>query len=526
MVIKSGLFRGINPYTYLISSAIVFAFVSATLAFPEQSAALIDQARTFVTFHANWWYIGLAGLFLVFLVGIAVSRYGSLRLGDPDEKPEFSYFTWFAMVYAAGQGIGIIFWSIAEPAFHYSGGTPFGDDKLSPAAAHTALELAFFHWGLNAWAIYSVVALSLAFVAYRLKLPLSIRYTLYPLLGKRVEGWIGATIDIVAVFATLFGIATSLGLGVQQINSGLNSIWGVPMTAPVQLGLIAAITVIALMSVISGLGRGIKYLSQINMWLTFVLLAFFFIWGPTQFLLGSLVDVTAGYVMSLVPLNLYVESAPAQGSWRDMWQGWWTVFYWGWWISWSPFVGVFVARVSRGRTIREFVFGVVGVSSLLSFVWIAAYGGTALHSELFGAGGIVEAVGENTAMALYATFDSMQLGLIGTTASVIGTILVTTYFVTSSDSGTLVLTTILSEGDQNPMHRHRTTWGVLEGVIAAVLLTVGGSAALTTLQTAAIIAALPFSVVLVLMCVAIVRSAAMEYQSQTRLEAAEATSGW
>ncbi|MFQ8433319.1 BCCT family transporter [Amaricoccus sp. W119] len=516
MVIQSGPFRGINPYSSLISAAVVFVFIAVTLGFPEQSARLIDEARTFVTFYAGWWYVALAGLFLVFLIWIAASKYGTLRLGDPDERPKYSYFTWFAMLYAAGQGIGIIFWSIAEPVFHYADGSPFGASQESEAAARKALEIAFFHWGLNAWAIYCVAALALAFVAYRLKKPLGIRYTLYPLLGDRVEGWIGTLIDVIAVFATLFGIATSLGLGVQQINSGLNSIWGIPISPQVQLILIVAITAIALCSVLSGLDRGIKWLSEVNMWLTLALLVFFFVWGPTRYLLWSLLTVSGTYLYNLLPLNLYVESVPAgdDATWRDMWQGWWTVFYWGWWISWAPFVGVFVARVSRGRTIREFVFGVVGVSSLLSFVWIAAYGGTALNAELTGTAGIVTSVKDNVATALYATFDSMELGFLGVVAAVAGTILVITYFVTSSDSGTLVVTTILSEGNEHPLHRHRTIWGILEGVIAAVLLVVGGSAALSTLQTAAIIAALPFSVILVLMCVSIAKSAAAEYRAE------------
>jgi len=511
MVIQSGPFRGINPHTSLIAAAVVMAFVMATLAFPASASEWIRNARTFVTFYANWWYVLLAGCFLVFLVVLAASPYGRLRLGDPDERPRYSYFTWFAMVYAAGQGIGIIFWSIAEPMFHYMGGSPFSPSAGDEAAARAAIEVAFFHWGLNAWAIYSTVALALCVAAYRMKLPLGIRYTLSTVLGRHVHGWAGATVDVIAVFATLFGIATSLGLGVQQINSGLNSLWGIPITAGVQLALIAVITGLALMSVLSGLDRGIRYLSEVNMWLTVVLLAFFFVWGPTQYVLQSLVLGLWDYATGLFALTTYVESTPgtmAEHGWQDMWQGWWTVFYWGWWISWAPFVGVFVARVSRGRTVREFVLGVVGVSTLLSCVWIAAYGGTALHLEQFGDGGVGDAVGENTAMALYATFTAMDVGSVGFWAGVIGTILVSTYFITSSDSGTLVLTTILSEGDENPLHRHRTMWGIGEGLIAAVLLVVGGEAALSTLQTASLVAALPFSVIMVLMCVGIVRGLA------------------
>ena len=503
MLIRSGVFRGVNPYSSLISAGVVLLFVFLVLAFPTSSADWIDAARTFVTLFFNWWYVVLSGVFLVFLIAIAASKYGSIRLGDMDE------------LYAAGQGIGIIFWSIAEPMFHFSGGTPFGDEKGTEAAADMALQVSFFHWGLNAWAIYCIVALALCLVSYRLKKPLGIRYTLYPLFGDRVEGSLGVVIDVIAVFATIFGIATSLGLGVTQINAGLNHIWDVPISETVQLVLIAAITAVALCSVLSGLDRGIKWLSQVNMWLTIILLVFFFAWGPTRYLLASLGDATLSYVMNLFKFNIYVESVPADATrWSDMWQGWWTTFYWGWWMSWAPFVGVFVARVSRGRTVREFIFGVVGVSSLLSFVWIVAYGGTALWAELFGPGGVSDAVSANVSMALFATFEAMEVGAIGVVAGVLGTILVTTYFVTSSDSGTLVVATILSEGNEHPMYRHRVIWGTFEGVVAAVLLVAGGSAALSTLQTAAIIAALPFSLIMVLMCIAIIRCLSLEHKAE------------
>ena len=515
MLIRSGVFRGVNPYSSMISAGVVLLFVFLVLAFPTSSADWIDSARTFVTFFFNWWYVVLSGIFLVFLIAIAASKYGSIRLGDADERPKYSYFTWFAMLYAAGQGIGIIFWSIAEPMFHYSGGTPFGEEKGTEAAADMALQVSFFHWGLNAWAIYCIVALALCLVSYRLRKPLGIRYTLYPLFGDRVEGALGVVIAVIAVFATIFGIATSLGLGVTQINAGLNHIWDVPISEAVQLVLIAAITAIALCSVLSGLDRGIKWLSQVNMWLTIILLVFFFAWGPTRYLLVSLGDATLSYVMNLFKFSVYVESVPVEANrWSDMWQGWWTTFYWGWWMSWAPFVGVFVARVSRGRTVREFIFGVVGVSSLLSFVWIVAYGGTALWAELFGPGSVSDAVSANVSMALFATFEAMEVGTIGVVAGVLGTILVTTYFITSSDSGTLVVATILSEGDEHPMFRHRVIWGTFEGVVAAVLLVAGGSAALSTLQTAAIIAALPFSLIMVLMCIAIIRCLSLEHKAE------------
>ncbi|MDX5378656.1 MAG: BCCT family transporter [Halomonas sp.] len=510
MVLHSGPFKGVNPLVTLVSVIVMAAFIALAILFPQATTALIDRGRTFVTFYFNWWYVGLAASFLIFLLALAFSKYGRLKLGEEHEKPEFGYFTWFAMLYAAGQGIGIIFWSIAEPIMHLSQGTPFSSAVGNAEAADIAMRLAYFHWGLNAWAIYCIVALGLALMAYRYGKPLSIRYTLYPLLGEKVNGWIGNLIDIIAVFATLFGIATSLGLGVQQINSGLNYLWDVPVNSLVQVALIGVITVLALISVLTGLKRGIKYLSQANMWLTFLLLAFFFAFGPTRYIIGGLLESTGDYLRSVIPLSFYTGSnataANGAESWQDSWQGWWTVFYWGWWMSWAPFVGVFVARVSRGRTIREFIFGVVGVSSLLSFVWLSAYGGTALYEELFGSGGISEAVSQDVSLALYATFSAMDVGVIGVVAGFFGTLLVATYFITSSDSGTLVITTILSEGDPHPLSRHRVFWGVMEGAVAAVLLLVGGAWALSTLQTAAILSALPFSLIMALMAFSIVRA--------------------
>lgn len=511
MVIKSGLMKGVNPYIVFISLAVTAVFTLYTLIWPEQSAGVIDQTRTYITLSANAWYVALAAFFLVFCIWLGFGRHGRLRLGDENERPEFGYFAWFAMLYAAGQGIGIIFWSIAEPMFHFSSGTPFSGDAVgNEAAAEAAMKVAFFHWGLNAWAIYCVVGLSLAFVAYRLKKPLSIRYTLYPLLGDKVNGWIGVTVDVIAVFATLFGIATSLGLGVQQINAGLNAIWDIPQSLKVQLILIVIISACALASVMTGLKRGIKYLSIANMGLTFVMLAFFLVMGPTVYIVKLLVSSTVDYLVELVSLNAYIEPqtqawGDADASWKNMWQGWWTVFYWGWWISWAPFVGVFIARVSRGRTIREFIFGVVGVSSLLSFVWLAAYGGTALDIDLNGAGGIADTVKNNVADALYVTIAGMDAGIIGYLATIGGTLLVCTYFITSSDSGTLVLTTIMSEGNLHPLIRHRVFWGVIQGLVASVLLVAGGNAALSTLQTASITAALPFSLLMVLMCFALAK---------------------
>lgn len=517
MVLNNGPLKGINPYIMFISLLITVGLIGFALVYPGESASLVDSVRTVITITANAWYVLLAALFLVFCLWIACSKYGKIRLGRDDEKPEFGYFAWFAMVYAAGQGIGIIFWSIAEPMFHFSGGSPFSPATGNQEAAASAMAISFFHWGLNAWAIYCVVGLSLAFICYRLNKPLSIRYTLYPLFGDKVTGRWGVLIDVIAVFATLFGIATSLGMGAQQINAGLSEIWGIPQSPGVQLVLIIVITICALISVLTGLKKGVKYLSIGNMWLTVLLLVFFFAFGPTLYIVKTFFAGTFDYLAQLLKFNFYIETPPqavtdADASWKSMWQGWWTVFYWGWWMSWAPFVGVFVARVSRGHTIREFIWGVVGVSSLLSFVWLAAYGGTALYLDLFNNAGIAAVVNNDVAKALYATFQGMDLGGLSTLAMIVGTIMVATYFITSSDSGTLVLTTIMSEGDEHPLNRHRVIWGVMQGVVAAVLLFVGGEAALSSLQTASIAAALPFSLIMLLMCAALYKGVRDEYK--------------
>ncbi|MDN3558050.1 BCCT family transporter [Halomonas maura] len=514
MILHSGPFRGINPLVASLTLGIIGLVVAAAVFFPQGLTTATDVGRSYITYYFNWWYVALAAVFLFFLIGLAISPYGKFRLGKDDERPEFGYFAWFAMLYAAGQGIGIIFWSIAEPMMHLSQGTPFSDATNSSEAATVAMRLAYFHWGLNAWGIYCIVALSLALMAYRYGKPLSIRHTLYPILGKKVNGWIGNLIDIIALFATLFGIATSLGLGVQQINSGLNFVWDVPISVSVQMVLIAAITLLALISVLTGLKRGIKYLSEANMWLTFILLGFFLVFGPTRYIINNFLDSIGDYFVHVIPLSFYAGANEVadngSGSWKDVWQGWWTIFYWGWWMSWAPFVGVFVARVSRGRTIREFIFGVVGVSSILSFVWLSAYGGSAIFVELFGGGGITDMVANDVSLALYATFEAIDSGIIGLIAGVLGTVLVSTYFITSSDSGTLVVTTILSEGDPHPLSRHRLMWGIIEGVIAAVLLVAGGAWALTTLQTAAILASLPFSIIMVLMAFSVYKAVSQE----------------
>lgn len=500
---QSTWLKGLSPAVTLGSLLLIVGVVIGLLLFQEQAATLFDRIRSAITYGFSWYYVLIAALFLFFNAWLAFSRFGRIRLGRQDERPEFGYFSWFAMVFSAGQGIGLIFWSIAEPMFHMQG-NPFSTTAMSAEAAESAMRITFFHWGLHAWSIYCIVALALAYAAFRKDLPLTIRSTLRPLFGRHMDGPWGHAVDILAILATIFGVATSLGLGAQQINAGLSRLLGLDSTVLVQLCLIGLITLVAVASAVSGVNRGVKRLSELNIILSIVLILFFFIWGPSRYLVMSLIDATGDYLAHFIEMSFWMDASKqdpaAWEGWKSSWQGWWTVFYWGWWLSWAPFVGVFIARVSRGRTIREFILGVILVPSLMTFVWIAAFGGTAVSNELFDQGGIATAVSKDVASAFFATVDSMSLDWLGTVALWLGTLLVATYFITSADSATLVLTTIMSHGGIHPAKRHRVFWGGLQGVVAAVLLVVGGTASLATLQTAAIASALPFSLIMLLMC--------------------------
>ncbi|MDP2242981.1 BCCT family transporter [Pseudomonas sp.] len=506
---QSTWLKGLNPVVTLGALLVIAGVMLGLLMYQEQAASLFDQVRSGITYAFSWYYVLIAALFLFFNGWLAFSRFGRIRLGRDDERPEFGYFSWFAMVFSAGQGIGLIFWSIAEPMFHMQG-NPFSTTAMSAEAAESAMRITFFHWGLHAWSIYCVVALALAYAAFRKGLPLTIRSTLRPLFGRVMDGPWGHAVDILAILATIFGVATSLGLGAQQINAGLSRLLGLESSVLVQLGLIAVITVVAVLSAVSGVNRGVKLLSELNIILTIALILFFFIWGPSRYLIMSLVDATGDYLANVIEMSFWTDASKqdpaAWEGWKSSWQGWWTVFYWGWWLSWAPFVGVFIARVSRGRTIREFILGVILVPTVLTFIWIAAFGGTAVSHELFGEAGISAAVTKDVASAFFVTVDSMNLGGLGTVALWLGTLLVATYFITSADSATLVLTTIMSHGAIHPAKRHRVFWGGMQGVVAAVLLVVGGAASLATLQTAAIASALPFSFIMLLMCLSLIKA--------------------
>ncbi|EOD79704.1 High-affinity choline uptake protein BetT [Grimontia indica] len=495
-----GIFAGVNPLMAVGSSVLVILFVLYTVLVPEQASALYKYCKDYIATNFSWYYVGLMSVFLFIAFYLIVSRYGGIKLGKDDEEPEFGFFSWFSMLFGAGIGIGILFWSIAEPMYHFQS-NPFVNEGQAQSilAGQVAMRIAIFHWGLHGWGLFAICGLSLAYFSYRKGLPLSIRSGLYPLLGDRIYGPLGHAADLLAVFGTVFGIATSLGLGAQQMNAGLNYLLGVEISTSVQIVLIIAISALATISVLTGVNKGIRILSELNMQLTVVMLAFFIVLGPTAYVIGSFFTNLGDYMLNVVKLGLWVDPNP-----ENTWQSAWTIFYWGWWIAWAPFCGIFIARISRGRTIREFTLGVLLAPTLLATFWITIFGNTAMYIELFGSGGVVEAVNEDLTLALFKTIELMDVGTILTTiGAAICTVMLVTYFVTSADSATLVICTLISMGDEHPPSRYRIFWGISIGLVAAVLLLAGG---LGALQTASIIAALPYSIVVIATTVGLYRS--------------------
>ena len=479
--------KKIEPAVFFPAAALVFAGVAYAVLAGDSAEAAFTGLRNAITETTGWLYSVGVGFFLVALIVVAFSDWGRIKLGPDDSEPEYGFAPWFAMLFSAGMGIGLMFFGVAEPLTHYL--TPPDGDPETLESARQAIVLTFFHWGVHAWGIYVVVGLSLAYFTYRHGLPLTIRSALYPLIGDRIYGPIGHAVDTIAVLGTLFGVATSLGFGVTQINAGLNTLFGVPIEPVVQLMLIAGITALATISVVAGLDAGIKRLSEINLYLAIALILFVLLAGPTLFLISAFVQNIGDYLDQLATLTFNVD---AYGD--GVWVSDWTLFYWGWWISWSPFVGMFIARISRGRTVREFIFGVLLGPTLFTFFWMTVYGDSALRLALAGlAEPMVDAVRNGQSeLALFAFLDNLPLpGL----TSVLAITLVATFFVTSSDSGSLVKSTLASGGSLNPPVSQRLFWALLEGVVAAVLLMVGG---LGALQSATIAAALPFTLVIML----------------------------
>ena len=477
----------LHPEVTFASTFVLVLFIAVTLMFREQAEATCDIALAWISGNFGWFFILAANIFIGSAFFFAFSGLGKIRIGGKDAQPEFSTQAWYAMLLSAGMGIGLMFWSVGEPMYHYASPSPMfsGIEGNTPEAAQAAMGTTFFHWGLHPWAIYAIVGLGLAFFAYNRGLPLTIRSIFYPILGDRIYGFWGNFIDVLSVLATLMGLATSLGLGVSQINAGLNYLFGVSISPGVQVLLILVITAFATLSVVAGLDGGVKRLSELNMGLAALLMLFVLIAGPTIYILSGFTQSLGFYLENLAELSLWTETFR-----ETNWQGSWTVFYWAWWISWSPFVGMFIARISKGRTVREFILGVMIVPTLLSFVWMSVFGGSAISLQASGAADIMAAVNEDVSTALFAMFESFPLTSV---LSVVGIILVTVFFITSSDSGSLVVDHLTSGGKLDSPVPQRVFWAVMEGVVAAVLLLGGG---LTILQTAAITTGLPFAIVL------------------------------
>ena len=503
---------GLGP-VFTVSALLVAAVVVLGIVAPQVIGTVFGAVQAWIMDRLGWFYLLSVAVFVIFVLYLAIGSYGQVKLGPTHSEPEFSYGSWFAMLFSAGMGIGLVFFGVAEPITHFTN-PPVGDGG-TVEAARAAMRITFFHWGVHAWAIYAVVGLALAYFSFRHGLPLSVRSAFYPLIGEGIHGPIGQAIDVFAVLGTVFGVATSLGLGVLQINAGLSHLTGIAEGLTVQVVLIAVITGLATISVVLGLDAGIRRLSEFNMLLAAALLLFVAAVGPTAFLLKALVQNTGGYINDFVSRTFMLYAYEP-----NAWIAAWTLFYWAWWISWSPFVGMFIARISRGRTIREFVLGVLFVPTGFTLVWMTVFGNTALWLQLSGVTtSVSDTVASSIPLALFAFLEQFPLAGI---SSALATLLVVTFFVTSADSAALVIDTITAGGmTETPVWR-RAFWAVISGAVAAVLLFAGG---LESLQTATIASALPFTVIMLLMCYSLLKALRLETLRATRLQAPATIAG-
>ena len=493
-----------NP-VFFVSAFLIVVFVVGSLLFPETAKAGLEATKAWIQIVFDWLLLSAGNIFVLFCLVLIVLPSGSIRIGGEEAEPDFSLLSWFAMLFAAGMGIGLMFWGVAEPAAYYTDwyGTPLNAEPYAPGAGAETLQAAraaslgatMYHWGLHPWSIYAVVALALAFFAYNKGLPLTIRSTFYPLLGDRVWGPIGNVIDIVAVLATIFGLATSLGFGAQQAAGGMEFLFGVGKGLTTQVTIVVCVTIVALISVVRGIDGGVKLLSNINMSLAFLLLVFVIIASSLTAFFANFATTFAGYTDLLLPLSNPV------GREDEVFYHEWTIFYWAWWISWSPFVGMFIARVSRGRTVRQFLTAVLIVPTLVTMTWMSAFGGSGLDQIDQRIGQLADGIGDE-ALVLFQMLENLPLSAV---TSLLGICLVLVFFVTSSDSGSLVIDSITSGGKTDAPVTQRVFWATMQGVIAAVLLTLGGTAALDALQAGAVSTGLPFTFVLLAMCVSLGR---------------------
>ncbi len=484
---KSNFGFKLNRTVFFPASFLIFLSTGLTLLFVDKASNFFSVTQELVSKNLGWFYILGVNFFLFFMIYIAFSKYGKLRIGGSKAKPEFKNSSWFSMLFSAGMGIGLLYFSISEPLTHFIN-PPLGDGG-NVEAASKAMKFTFLHWGLHIWGIYALVGLSLAYFTYTRGLPLTLRSVFYPFLGEKIYGIWGDIIDIFAVLATLFGLSTTLGYGVTQIAAGLNYVFGIPNTQWTQVLSIGLITFIATISVVSGVHKGVRFLSEWNIRITVILLVLILILGPTLFIFKSYIQNIGAYLTTFFELSTWTESYT-----NNNWQMSWTITYWGWWIAWSPFVGIFMARISKGRQIKEFILSVLIIPTLFIFLWMTTFGGAAIHDALLGETSVSQAVINNADISLFVFFENYPFT---TLLNLVAIILVISFFVTSSDSGSLVVDSLTSGGAEVTPKIQRVFWAVIEGSIAAVLLIGGG---LEALQTVSIVSAFPFTIILFLMC--------------------------
>ena len=488
----------LNKKVFVGASSIIIALLLYTVALPKQAQSLFTLIQASIVDNGSWFYVLTVAFIFFFVIFLGISRFGDIRLGPDHSTPDYSLVTWISMLFAAGMGIGLMFFGVAEPLMHYL--SPPTAQTGTVAAVKEAMKMTFFHWGLHAWAIYAIVALVLAYFSYRHNLPLTLRSALYPLIGDRIYQWPGHLVDIFAVVSTVFGVATSLGLGASQVNAGFGYLFGLDVSTTNQIIIMCVITGLAIISVATGLDKGIKILSETNMLLAIILLALIFILGPTVFLLQAYLQNIGDYLADIVhnTFNLFAYK-------KTDWIGGWTIFYWGWWLAWAPFVGLFIARISRGRTIREFIVGVMLIPTVFTLFWMTIFGNSAI--DLVHNQGVVELgnmVSQDSSVALFVFLENFPLTNV---LSFFSVLMIVIFFVTSCDSGAMVVDMLCSHGRNDTPLWQRVYWAVGIGAVAAILLLAGG---LNALQTMTIASALPFTLVLLLAIIGLIKALRVE----------------
>ena len=489
-----GFWKDIDKKVFISGGLFCLIFLIWTVVTPNLAGNIFNEVLSIFCTDFGWLYLTVVVFFVIFLAYLALSKYGKIVLGKDGDKPDYSTFAWFSMLFAAGMGIGLIFWSVAEPLSHYLN-PPYGTGSTAESAS-LAMRYTFMHWGIHPWACYAVVGLPLAYFQFRKGQPALLSSCIVPLVGeKRANGVLGSCINVLAIFATVFGVATSLGLGAMQINSGLHYVFGIPYNNPIMFGIIAVTTILFITSAVSGIDRGIKILSDINMVVMIILLLFIFFAGATLFVTNYFVDSIGGYLTHIITMSFWTDPFGESNGWLNGW----TIFYWAWWISWGPFVGGFIAYISKGRTIREFVAGTLIAPVIVSFVYMAIMGGNAIHLDLQGVHSITKAMNVNIS---YAMFELLKQYPFATLTSIVTVFLIAIFFITGADSSTIVCAMMTTRGNQHPANSLKIFWGLIEGAVAAVLLYVGG---LNALQSATILVALPLMFICLAMAAALLK---------------------